>query len=266
MTTEDLNSQAHIIASNRSDINALAAEVNDLRDKTKLQAVEIDRRLEQIRKSLPELRLELDRIHQEVQRLTNSVELAQRKGGPDSSLEKKINAELRYIRLRLDRLETTLALAPMKPPAPAEIDSGSVAAPGITEEKLPAETPAAGPEKQLDAARALFEKGLYKAAIPQFNDFIKNNPKSDLTPEAQYYLGECFYQQREYEDAIFEYQKVIKKYSQSRWVSNAMLKQAFSFQAIGDKTTAKLLLEKLVKEYPQTYSGGEAKKRLSTMN
>lgn len=262
VTAEDLNRQTSHIASNSRDIKALSEEINDLRDKTKLQSVEFERRLDQARQNLPEIRLELDRMHSDLQRLTHIVELSQRRGSLEANEEKTISLELRYIKLRLDRLEASLSLPPLKPPSGLEPEDG----PSATDEEKPEEGPQTTlPEEQYETAKTLYDKGLYKAAQTSLDEFIKKFPESEQAPAAQYYIGECYYQQREYEDAIFEYQKVIKKYGQSRWISNALLKQALSFQAIGDKTTAKLLLQKLAREYPQTYSGREAKKRLDNM-
>ena len=59
-----------------------------------------------------------------------------------------------------------------------------------------------------------------------------------------------------------EYQKVVKEHSKSDKVSIALLKQAYSFLNIGDKTSAKLLFKKIIREYPQSYSAGVAKQKL----
>ena len=55
-----------------------------------------------------------------------------------------------------------------------------------------------------------------------------------------------------YEAAILEYEKVTKNYPNGNKVSYALLKQGLSFLNLGDKTSAKLLLQEVIKDYPNT--------------
>jgi TolA-binding protein len=60
-----------------------------------------------------------------------------------------------------------------------------------------------------------------------------------------------------------EYEKVIKNYPQANKVPSALLKQGFAFLNIGDKSSAKLLLEQVVKDYPATNQARIAKAKLA---
>ncbi|MBW2622142.1 MAG: tol-pal system protein YbgF [Deltaproteobacteria bacterium] len=283
MTEEDYARLTDRVTTNSRDISSLVNEVNDLRAQTKLRNAELERQLtDQSAKTsqgLPEVHLELDRMRAEVQRLTNVVEISQRRKTINESESKTLTAELHFIKLRLDRLEATLSLSPLKsapvasrPEAlpekrPTAVVTPAREKPSPEPEKIkvkPAPKPPT-PEEEYKVAESLFKKELYQAAFGKFQDFVKKYPRSSMAPTAQFYAGECLYQQQRYEEAILEYQKVIKKYGRSQRVSNALLKQAFSFNYIGDKTSAKLLLQKLAREYPATYSGKVAKERLSQM-
>jgi TolA-binding protein len=44
-----------------------------------------------------------------------------------------------------------------------------------------------------------------------------------------------------------------------------MLKQAFAFAEIKDNTSAKLILQKLIKDHPKTQQAEIAKKKLATL-
>jgi TolA-binding protein len=60
-----------------------------------------------------------------------------------------------------------------------------------------------------------------------------------------------------------EYEKVIKDYPQGNKVPNALLKQGFSFLNLGDKSSAKLLLEQVAKNYPGTNQARMARAKLA---
>ena len=58
------------------------------------------------------------------------------------------------------------------------------------------------------------------------------------------------------------YQKVINGYPKGNKVPSAMLQQALTFEKINDTTTANLVFNKLVKNFPKTKEAEIARKRL----
>ena len=60
-----------------------------------------------------------------------------------------------------------------------------------------------------------------------------------------------------------EYQKVIENYPKGNKVPAALLKQGLAFRNIGDKPNARLILNELVKKYPNSNEGGIAKQKLT---
>ncbi len=67
----------------------------------------------------------------------------------------------------------------------------------------------------------LYGRGHYREAIPQFRQFIKNNPDSILAPVAQYYLAESHQKIGDIQKAKVFYQELIRKYSGSTWAGYA---------------------------------------------
>ena len=70
----------------------------------------------------------------------------------------------------------------------------------------------------------------------------------------------------QYEQAILAYQEVIKKYPKGNKVPNAMLRQALAFYEIKDKISSRLLLKKIIKEYPNKSEAKIANTKLNTLN
>jgi tol-pal system protein YbgF len=119
---------------------------------------------------------------------------------------------------------------------------------------------------------ALYQQGLtmIKGGNPQkarelFAKFIEQYPNNELVANAHYWLGETYYTDKTYDQAILEFEKVIKNYPGKEKVPAAMLKQAMAFKALGDVTSAKYVLKKLLSSYPRTEEAGLAKAKLKEL-
>src|SRR6185369_8951565 len=77
-----------------------------------------------------------------------------------------------------------------------------------------------------------FKAGDMPAARELFQKFLELSPHHELAANAFYWIGETFYSEKNYENAILAFQEVIKNYPQKEKVPAAMLKQAMSFKAI----------------------------------
>ena len=105
----------------------------------------------------------------------------------------------------------------------------------------------------------LLKAGDLVSARDHFTKFLDLNPKHDLAANAQYWIGETYYSEKNYEAAILSYQEVIKNYPGKEKVAAAMLKQAMSFDAIKDTKSAKFILKKLVEGFPKSEEAKKAK-------
>ena len=79
-----------------------------------------------------------------------------------------------------------------------------------------------------------------------FTDFIKSFHNDELAPNAQYWLGETYYADKRYEDALREFGKVTKEWKNSEKAPDALLKIGMSFQALGNCQNALLFFEEVV--------------------
>jgi tol-pal system protein YbgF len=126
---------------------------------------------------------------------------------------------------------------------------------------------AATPAKETPpTAEALYMKGLetfkagdMPAAREILGKFLEKFPKHDLAANANYWIGETYYGEKNYEQAILAFQEVIKNYPQQPKAPSAMLKQAMSFKAINDTKSANYVLKKLVAGYPKSDEAKKAK-------
>ena len=112
------------------------------------------------------------------------------------------------------------------------------------------------------AAFGLFKEGKYEKSREAFESFLKQYPKTEFSDNAQFWLGECYYFEKKYEKAIVEYDKVIKDFPGGNKLSYALLKQGLSFLKLGDTASAKLLLQQVTKDYPNTSQARIARAKL----
>jgi tol-pal system protein YbgF len=119
---------------------------------------------------------------------------------------------------------------------------------------------------------ALYQKGLsqvrdgnYTQAAAGFREFLQKYPKSSFAGNAQYWLAECYYAQKDYQRAIKEYQATITLYPKLDKIPAAKLKQGLAFADLGMTNDAVLFLQKLAKDYPGTPEAMKAQDRIKVL-
>jgi len=121
-------------------------------------------------------------------------------------------------------------------------------------------------EKQAyDAAYGQFTAGQYDAAISSLQQFVRRYPESAYASNAQYWLGNAYYTQRDCKNAIAAQQVVVNTYPTSAKAPDAMLNIASCYVEQKDKANAKKTLQALIKKYPESASAGTAKDRLTVL-
>jgi tol-pal system protein YbgF len=105
-------------------------------------------------------------------------------------------------------------------------------------------------------ARQKLDAGDGPGARQLLGEFLQRYKNDELAPNAQYWLGESLYGEGRYNDAIVEFQKVIKEHKTSDKVPDALLKIGMSFQAEKDCKNALLFYEEVV----QAHKGAPAAK------
>lgn len=116
-----------------------------------------------------------------------------------------------------------------------------------------APAPAApGPAQLLSLGKQQYAQRSYGAARSAFEELLKTHPASDLAPEAQLYIGECFAAEGNAPAADAAYNAVVAKYPQSPKAPNALYKLALSQAKQGKRTEARAFMERVKREYPQS--------------
>lgn len=112
---------------------------------------------------------------------------------------------------------------------------------------------------------AAYKANKFKEAYSAFAKYLEKNRSGALAPNARFWMGESLFQQKEYELAILEYQKVIADYPKSDKAPAALFKQGMAFEKLDEKETARIVYNKLVADYPKSEQVAQAKKRLAEL-
>lgn len=120
-------------------------------------------------------------------------------------------------------------------------------------------------KKDYELGWQAMERRDYRLAISRFKEFLKKHPKSNLADNAQYWIGESHYGQREFDQAIIEFDAVRRRYPQGEKVPAALLKQGYAFAELGEKVNARLLLQEVMEKFPETPEAAKAKMRLKSL-
>jgi tol-pal system protein YbgF len=161
--------------------------------------------------------------------------------------------------------------APPAPPAegtaPGATGSVGVAAGAAdTTAALPSPTSETEAKRIYDQAYKDLTRGNYSLAILGFREFLQRSPASDLADNAQYWMGECYYAQRDFSAAIQEFLRVPERWPRGDKVPGALLKTGYSYVQLDDRASARKFLNQVVEQFPDTEEAVNAKNKLRSVN
>lgn len=112
------------------------------------------------------------------------------------------------------------------------------------------------------AAYQALREGKTTQAREKFNSILKDYPNNEYSDNARFWIGEAYYKEENYPDAILAYEELFKNNPDSDKVPGAMLKQGLAFYSIKDEKTGKIILEKLIEKYPESEPAKLARKKI----
>jgi tol-pal system protein YbgF len=119
------------------------------------------------------------------------------------------------------------------------------------------------------AYRRAFEAlraGKHDEAAQIFKEFLRTYPASDLADNSQYWLGECYYDRKDFVQAVREFRRLIERYPSGNKVPDALLKVGFSYLALGSIEAGKQTLSQLQRSYPRHEAAVLAGARLAELD
>ncbi len=161
-------------------------------------------------------------------------------------LVQTLQTEMETLRLELSDLRDRQRFAPAGAP-------GDAAAAEAT------------PRALYDAAYQDLSQGKHSLALMGFQEVLSRFPTSELADNAQYWIGEAHYDQKEYDKALDEFRKVEQAYPTGDKVPAALLKTGLTLQQLGKNKEARRAFESLVERFPSTEEARLARSKLQEL-
>lgn len=119
------------------------------------------------------------------------------------------------------------------------------------------------PEELYQQAIISINQKNYPLGVRLLRKFVAENPASDLADKAQFWVGEAFFLQKEFTQAIHEYSLVIENYPDGNYAPDAYLKTAMAFEEMKRPEQAKNTLRELLERFPDSSAAKVAKMKLT---
>ena len=242
-------------------------------------------------------RQQIDSLREQVSRLNDRLSEIEHNGVDGSG-----GTGAAALQQRLSKLEAQMAT--MQPANPAAADSAGAGVPGAGLGETPPAEPGAAPanggpagvspssatapeaepapwrgalDRELAAAHnepgaklyraALLDAqaGRYPQAITKFQDFQRRYPKSGLSEAAEYFSANALFESGKYDQSILQFNDLTMRFPRGRFVTAAMLREAQAFVKINDRIDARLTLQKLLGDHPDSPEAPSAKAMMQTL-
>lgn len=106
-------------------------------------------------------------------------------------------------------------------------------------------------KKQYIDALSNYQNGNYNDAIRMFNSLINTNRNHDLADNAQYWIGECYYGEDNYQRSLVEFQKVFD-FPSSNKADAAQFKIGLCYLNMGNASQARAEFQKFLNLFPNS--------------
>jgi tol-pal system protein YbgF len=204
----------------------------------------------------------LDTMSTQVQGLSDNLEEIKSRLG-------KVNQQLVDLQSSVQNIDSRIAGGGPPSAVPSSAPVTNSAPPTGASSFAPSNASPSGPPPSADT---LYSNGLrditsgkYDLARSEFQDYLKYYGDTDLASNAQFYLGEIAYSQKQYDQAVDEYDKVLNNYPRSFKLAPARLKKGMALIELGQKNPGVRELREVVKRYPGTEEERRARAKLKDL-
>jgi tol-pal system protein YbgF len=202
----------------------------------------------------------LDTMSTQVQGLSDNLEEIKSRLG-------KLNQQLVDLQGTIQNIDSKISGGAVAPggTVPTSAPTGSSPQPAGSPTASSSGSPAPNADTLYSNGLRDITSGKYDLARSEFQDYLKYYGDTDLASNAQFYLGEIAYSQRQYSQAVAEYEKVLTNYPKSFKLAPARLKKGMALIELGQKSSGVKELREVVKRYPGTEEERRARARLKEL-
>jgi len=117
-----------------------------------------------------------------------------------------------------------------------------------------------------DRGYTLYHQGKYLDAEASFQRFLQAYPNTELSDNAQFWIGESRYARGDIRGALGAFREVIQKHPQGNKVADALIKEGDCLEKLGDKDGARDRYSEVMRRFPDSGAAVMAEDRLSGLD
>lgn len=123
------------------------------------------------------------------------------------------------------------------------------------------------PEAQAlyDRGYTLYHQGRYVDAESSFQRFIQGHPATELTDNAQYWIGESRLARGDVAGALAAFRETVERHPDGNKVPDALLKVGEAMAALGDVEGAREAYQEVIRRFAGTTAAAVARDRLQAL-
>ncbi|MGA3016524.1 MAG: tetratricopeptide repeat protein [Bryobacteraceae bacterium] len=171
-----------------------------------------------------------------------------------------LNGMMGKLQQQMTDLNNAVKILQTPPPPPPTAATGSEAA------------AAAVPDTPTISAQDLYananrDRGgkKYDLAMQEYQQYLKWYGNTDLAANAQFYIGDIHYRQKDFEAAVRDFDMVLEKYSENNKTPDALYSKGLALKALSRLTESHSEFLELIKRYPRNDLAAQACDQLKSM-
>jgi len=213
--------------------------------------------LKKVEQEVGDLKLEVFKLRQQTEEANKHVESERTASAEARNMDRRFQADLQETLRQLQ--DTTRILNnrlgdDSRRPAKAQSQStASVTPPGSEDEKA------------LNTVLLDYNRGNYSLSAESLELFLKSNPQSAKRPDALFYLGLSYYNQKVYDKAQLAFDTILKDHSSSSQFLPAKLKRGQCLLRLGLKPAAVRTFKEILEGFPGTSEARTSQQELADL-
>lgn len=117
-----------------------------------------------------------------------------------------------------------------------------------------------------DRGYTLYHQGKYLDAEASFQRFLQAYPSTELSDNAQFWIGESRYSRGDTRGSLAAFREVLQKYPNGNKVPDALIKEGDCLEKLGDRDGARDRYNEVKRRFPDSGAAVMAEDRLASLD
>ena len=159
-----------------------------------------------------------------------------------------MNSRVTKLQTQLTDLSNTMKVMQSPPSAPG----AAMSAPGAPVTGVAAPPPGVSATQLYETARKDLSGGNLDLALQGFNEYLKYFDNTEYAPNAQFYIGQIYYNKSDFENAIRAFDLVLEHYQENPKTPDATYMKGMAQLKSGERTKAGQEFLNVIQKYPKS--------------